>query len=335
MNRSFFSSIRRLIKTELMKALWSHAIRRVLIASAVIIALWGVFFWYCNYVYAEPEENIEVDFSYEETEEFKESKREEFRTEIRENEAHSAILGEDNVRYRNAVLQYRLDNDILSIHNEPNTFHYVIFCFQTIGAVFVIIATIIFGNMFHDEYKNGTEKLLYTKPYTRTMIVLSKYFCAIIITLAVTAFLYVFLLLTGGFITSFRGGLGRTIYTLGTTVHYQSYVLYSFVFTGVFFLSMLVAGTMSFIVTGLTRSRLAGIGTGAALNIVGFTAMIKLYEMENEFTSNLFISYCDLLVFFDRPLPEAFAPWKAAVLLSTVLIILMIPLCYVISKRDV
>ena len=201
----------KLIKNELRKNINLKSVLIILISVFAVILAFGLFLK--NTSEEKPDDLSEQEAVLYDALESTDDWKEKYQIQMELNKTLEDFYGEDYVNMQNSLLQYRIDNDIAPKEHGNNAFDFIKFSFSTLGFIIVIIAAFMFTQTLSIEYSNKTEKLVYTKPYSRLQILMSKYLVPLFLVTCLVAFWYLISYIIGGILFSFHDANGNIVYT--------------------------------------------------------------------------------------------------------------------------
>lgn len=242
---------------------------------------------------------------------------------------------EDSLKQMN-VSQYYIENNI-NIENEYNA-GYVLANLMTEYGIFIIIfGIIVAGTIVSNEAQKGTIKLLLTRPYSRSKILLSKYIVAI-------AVIFIFIIgfafsqfIVGGIIQGFDGfNIPMVEYNLNTnsivTMNVVQYLLLQVV--GSLPIPMLLS-TLAFALSTITTNSAVSV----AIPILGYMMsevinvfIEKIKILKYFVTANWDLS---LYLFGGKGLAEGLN-WYVSLIICCIYLAIMIVTAFIVfKKRDI
>lgn len=261
--------------------------------------------------------------------------RERYQLRIQLYEILEDVYGKEYVDMKRSVLQYRLDNNIAPNKTGNNAFNFISHTFSSIGFIIVIIASLFFTKVLDIEYHNKTEKILYTKPYSRINIHISKYIFSTVLVFFLICFCYLVLFLIGGIFFSYEGYNAVSVVYFNNKILKTTIIGESLIYLLIIFINSFICGTISYVFCNVLHSRMGGLGIGLVIYFIGNSITQKIFESGAKWIVYVPFSYSDWMMFIDNPLNSSFRLSYAIFLNVVMLITFILISCVVIKKRDI
>ncbi len=201
------------------------------------------------------------------------------------------------------VYKYILDNNIKYYHTDEfedgwrmptNKFITALIANTTVASMAGIFVMIIAAGIVANEFSNGTIKFLLINPVKRAKIFWSKYItCISLLAVALVSFFIIHLLFS--MITCGADGIGGVyVYYNEGVVGEQSIIMYSleqYLLSGI---SILVSVTLAFTISSLMRSNAVAIAISVAIEFLGATITLFLWEFGHDWARYLVFANTDL-----------------------------------------
>ena len=261
--------------------------------------------------------------------------KERYQLQMEMNSSLSELYGEEYVDMQNSLLQYKIDNNIAPKEHGNNWCDFSKYVFSTLGFIIVIMAAFIFTQTLNIEYNNKTEKLLFTKPFSRNRILASKYFVSVVFLLGLTAIWYFISFIVGGIMFSFKEINATSVLYFNHDIFETTIFKESICNAMIVFVNAFICGTISFAVCSISRSRIAGICSGLGLFFIGKPVTQNLFESGIKWVKYLPFSYTNMKMFINNPLNTSFNMINGCILIGALLVILMSVSLITLKKRDI
>lgn len=302
-----------LIKIECMKMYKSKTILISLIVC--LISIWGFGFFLKQDDSGNEEltaEEQQLQKEYENSSDWKEQ----LEIQMELNTYLTDIYGEEEIEVKNEILQYRIDHNIKP-YEENTTWDFLAYTFEVIGFLVSVFTVIFSVEIVTKEFTLKTTKLLFTKPYSRQKIILSKYTAGILYTVVLALFCYLAAFLVGGIYFSFQGAGSLTVMKIFDSMYCCSAFAESIIYFIGTLLNAVVVMSIAFLISLICRSQTFPLI--AALGILLFGNMIagKIYDSGFEMMRFSILSNLSLSNFINSPIPQNYS------LLSFLLVVIV------------
>lgn len=294
----------RLLRIEARKAIS----RKIFLAALIICSVLTIGFgWFLsvdlNLEGEKSVEEIEMEQRYERAEDWKQR----LRVEMEMNQYTASVFGQETIDMKNALLQYRIDND-LEPYEKNTVWNFISYTYQILNSMLSIFAVIFIIDIVAMEFTNRTIKLLYTKPYSRCMLLSSKYLAGVTFTLILSVVIVFVAYIVGGVFFSFDGAFVKCpvyfwgeIYTLSawgeSLVYFYSAVL-----------KALIMMTVAFFIAIITQNQIASTLISLGLLFFGSNLSNKLLERGMEWVRFTLFINSDLNEFINQPIDRGDFP---------------------------
>ncbi len=323
----------RIVRNEFRKSVNAVSVVITIISIVSLLLLFGLFL-------KESSEEVDADATEQEkilleTLESTDDWKERYRIQMELNKTLEDVYGKDVVNMQNSLLQYKIDNEIAPGVNGNYSVDFVKYSFSTLGFILVIISSLIFTKILAIEYKNKTEKLIYTKPFSRVQVLLSKYIVAVLIMICSIVFWYLISMLIGGVLFGYEDFNAKSVVYYNNSIIEMTTIKESLINCLITFINALVCGSIAFFSCSISRSRLVGIGTGLVLFFAGKPVTQKLYNEGFVWVKYIPFSYTDFNIFMNQPIDASFKMINGVFLNILLIVILMVVSAIVLKKRDI
>lgn len=292
-----------LIKIECMKMRKS---KTILVSFIVcLVSIWG-FGFFLNQDNSSNEELTAKEQQLHEQYEKSTDWKEQLEIQMELNTYLTDIYGGEEIEVKNEILQYRIEHN-LKPYEENTTWDFQVYTFEIIGFIISVFAVIFSVEIVTKEFTLNTTKLLFTKPYSRQNILLSKYAAGVLYTVVLALFCYLAAFLVGGIYFSFQGAGTLSVMKVFNSMYCCSAFAESIVYFAGTLLNAVVVMSIAFLLSLICRSQTFPLI--ASLGILLFGNMIagKIYDSGFEMMRFSILSNLSLSNFINSPCPKNYS----------------------------
>lgn len=259
--------------------------------------------------------------------------KDQLRIQMELNTYLSDIYGDDEIAVKNQILQYRIDHDI-EPYEENTTWDFVVYTFDIIGFLISVLAIIFAVEILVREYTNKTTKLLFTKPYSRQMIILSKYITSLVY-IVILSFVFFFVaFIVGGLCFTFKGGSVVTVIKMFDTVYQCSVFTESIIYFMSTLVNAVVVMTIAFFISTLSKSQTFPLIFSIGILLFGNIIADKIYSANFEAIRYSILSNLSMSNFINAPVKESYTLYMFVATVFIHVFLLVIGSVQVVKKTD-
>lgn len=292
----------RLIKIELAKAYYSRYIWIGLACCLALVIGFGALLNADDLFESTNAEQTALEKQYENEDDWKAK----MKIEMELNQSLKGIYSQEEIEVKNQILQYKIDHD-LEPHEHNTAWDFITYTFQMLNAALMIIAVWAASEVVISEYTNKTYKLTYTKPYTRTQILLSKYIAVFLLTAMAALAMFLMAWAAGGIIFGFDGfhvktavclyGKMKTITLFGESVLHMAGAL----------LKAVMIMSLVFVAAVISKNQIITIIIGIVCALWGRMFAAKLIDNGVSFMKYSMFIHFDINHYIDAPMQHHFS----------------------------
>lgn len=285
-----------LIKIECQKARYSKTVFLAAIICFIAILGFGFFLKQDTFKFSSniSQEEKQLQKEYDSTNNWKQQLK------IRQ-ELNSYIYSDkETIAMENELLQYRIDHDIAP--SEKNTtWNFISYSFQIIGFLISVFAILFAIESIVKEFSYKTTKLLFTTPFSRTQILLSKYFTNVLLLVSLSIVFFLFAYISGGIYFTFSGAGDKNVFLFFGEIQVCREIQYSMINFLSTLINALLLMTIAFFLAILCRSQTIPLISSLGIMIFGTTIANKLYAVDMKWIRFSFLSNLSLQKYMDTP----------------------------------
>lgn len=125
--------------------------------------------------------------------------------------SNDELLTKRSIESEYYINKYKLDNDLYNSDNSEDSNQLMLFDFEEIVLMVLVLVILISSSIVSEEYNKGTIKQLLLRPYSRVKILMSKYLACIIVFMLFMIFYLLATSIAYGFIGGFKDYLEPVI----------------------------------------------------------------------------------------------------------------------------
>lgn len=232
--------------------------------------------------------------------------KEQMKIQMKMNEFLGDIYGEEEIKVKNDILQYRIDHD-LEPFEKNTTWDFIAYAFEIIGFLVSVFAILFAIEIVISEYTYKTAKLLFAKPFTRTKIIVAKYVTSILFMLGLAVFFFVISLVVGGIFFTFKGGTINTAIKFYHKIYECTLYSMSLIQFGATILKSFHVMTIAFFLSILCKNQVAPMITSLGILFFGNMIAEKLYAINFKGIRFSILANLSISSFIDCPVKKEYS----------------------------
>lgn len=210
--------------------------------------------------------------------------------------------------------------------------------FSEYSFIILIMVFVVAGPIMSNEYNNGTIKLLLTRPYTRTKILLSKYITVLISIIFSILIVSLIQLVVGGIVLDFDSLKIPAVVYSSVTDSLTTYNLITYAGLSILSLlpSIIIVSTVVFALSTLFSS--TAIATFGGFAIYSLSDLLYLFNSTNKWWVKYLWSYnwdFTPYIFNKAPSIEGLNIWFSLAVCVAYLLIILIPTFVLFNRKDI
>lgn len=232
--------------------------------------------------------------------------KEQLRIQMQLNKYLSDVYGQAEIETKNAILQYRIDQNI-EPYKDNTTWDFITYSFDMIGFLISVFAIIFSVEIVTKEYTNNTAKLLFAKPYTRQTIILAKYIASVLYSIILALFCFLTAYIVGGLLFTFQGAGVMTVMKFFNTMTTCTLFTESIVYLLSVMINAFIAASIAVLLSLIAKNQAAPLIISLGILVLGNTLADKIYSVGLETIRFSILSNISLTDFIDAPVTEDFS----------------------------
>ena len=259
--------------------------------------------------------------------------KEQMKIQMQLNEYLSDIYSDEEIDVKNQILQYRIDNDVKP-YGKNTTWDFIIYSFDVIGLLVAVFSIIFSVEIVVKEYTYKTTKLLFTKPYSRSEIILAKYITCILYTALLTLFCYLAAYIVGGIYFSFEGAGVVTVIKMFHTMFCCTLFEKSIIYLAAIFLNAVVLISIAFLLGIICRTQVLPLIATLGIMLFGNMIAQKIYSAGFKMIRFSILPNLSLSGFIDSSVAKGYSPGLFCITVIVHVIILLAASVQIIKRVD-
>lgn len=320
-----------LVRIECIKMCKSKTILVSLIVCLIAIAGFGFFLKQDNMLGDDEvtKEEQQLQDEYKKSTDWKEQ----LEIQMELNTYLSDVYADEEIAVKNELLQYRIDHNIKP-YEKNTTWDFIIYTFDMVGLLISVFAIIFSVEIIVKEFTHKTTKILFTKPYSRQQIILSKYITGVLYIFCLAIFCYLTAFIVGGIYFSFQGAGVVSVMKFFDKIFCCTLFAESIIYFLSALLSAVIVMSIAFLISIISRTQTVPlIGT---LGILLFGNMIaeKIYFSGFKMMRFSILSNLSLANFIDAPVTSDYSLSLFLGIILIHIILLMFASMQIIKRTD-